>query len=201
MGWFHDAWPGHEGFLLAWERHDYFGLVRLDRPWFPFECDNSDLRRVQEGRTDLVKERLHCLREPGQQRCRFCARKLRRTYPTELADLQLERVRVSVAAVQVGCDCEWRSPLLAAPFQTEWHDGLLCLPESARETEASDRLGTAPFEAKCVRLWYEHCRQCAGTDARPRLVGEPKAGAAFGDEPPIDVAANREFLKRYFLVR
>lgn len=201
MGWHCDAWPGHEGFLLGWRRDEYFGLLELQRPPIPFDCDSSDLRRVQQGRPDLAAERLKCLRAPGKECCRFCGRRLRPGYPTELADVELQRVRVPVHAVQVGCDCAWRSPLLGAPYQTEWHDGLLCLPESAQETESTDRLGLVPFEAKCVRLWLEHCRQCgAESDARPRLRGELPIEAR-APEPPIDVAANREFLKRYFLKR
>lgn len=209
MGWFHDAWPGHEGYLVGWERHEYHGLLLLQRPAVPLHCREPDRTcpvcgHEPQGSSTCVHDsklrRTDCLREPGHRHCRFCARALAPTYPTERADLELQRVAVKVHAVQVGCDCGWRSPLLAAPFGTEWHDGLLRLPESAQETETSDRLGLVPFEAKCVRLWYEHCRQCGGSsDARPSF-GEPPIGA-FGPEPAIDHGANREFVRRYFLKR
>jgi hypothetical protein len=71
--------------------------------------------------------------------------------------------RVDVWAVQVCCECGWRSPLLRAPLGTEWSPCIVHFSERHRESEANDakedligaQLGRA-FEKECRLAWGEH---------------------------------------------
>lgn len=53
-----------------------------------------------------------------------------------------ERPRI-VHAVQVGCECGWRSPIMTAPIGTHWYPFMIELPD-------------ARHEDKCRQIWREH---------------------------------------------
>jgi hypothetical protein len=51
----------------------------------------------------------------------------------------------SIAVVQVGCDCGWRSPRMHAPFGTSFAPFVTILKDEA-------------FEERCRELWHEHVK-------------------------------------------
>lgn len=70
---------------------------------------------------------------------------------------------LEVSAVQVCCECGWRSPLLRAPIGTRWMPCLVIFSRTDRESEENDRkeqvLGAAfgrCFETECRVAWREH---------------------------------------------
>ncbi len=69
-------------------------------------------------------------------------------------------VEIEVWAVQIGCECGWRSPLLRAPLGTVWAPCCVFLPKREQETDETDaleRLNLAPaFEKECRSSWHEH---------------------------------------------
>lgn len=50
---------------------------------------------------------------------------------------------ISLRAVQVGCDCGWRSARLACPFGTTWAPFTVLVRDPA-------------FDERCRRLWLAH---------------------------------------------
>jgi hypothetical protein len=69
---------------------------------------------------------------------------------------------LDVCAVQVCCECGWRSPLLRAPLGTKWSPCIVHFPDHDRESEASERreelLGPKYrcFEKECFLAWKDH---------------------------------------------
>ena len=53
-----------------------------------------------------------------------------------------------VSTMQVGCDCGWRSPRMAAPLGAEWHPFILYVDDATEE--------------RCRGLWREHLMLEAG---------------------------------------
>lgn len=74
-------------------------------------------------------------------------------------------VEIEVWAVQIGCCCGWRSPLLRAPLGTCWSPHCVHLPPNDRESDESERREQyarehgAPwgrsFEKECRLAWRE----------------------------------------------
>ncbi len=70
---------------------------------------------------------------------------------------------IEVVAVQVGCECGWRSPLLRAPLDTRWSPCVVHFSARDRESEENDRreelIGAQfgrSFEKECHFAWKEH---------------------------------------------
>lgn len=57
-----------------------------------------------------------------------------------------------VDAVQVACECGWRSMRLATPFGVTWHPHVVCLPRD--EEDAFEEFGR--------ELWRAHVRDVVG---------------------------------------
>jgi len=49
----------------------------------------------------------------------------------------------TVRAVQVGCDCGWRSSIMIAPTGTTWHPFMVELPDG-------------PYDERARLIWKEH---------------------------------------------
>mgnify|MGYP001564856525 CR=1 FL=1 len=70
---------------------------------------------------------------------------------------------VEVVAVQVCCECGWRSPLLRAPLGTRWAPCIVYFPKRETESEESEererhmgaQFGRC-FEKECRLAWKEH---------------------------------------------
>lgn len=77
------------------------------------------LERVTEGNAHGSIERWHEIRHPDP------------------------RPKVVVQAIQVGCDCGWRSPVMTAPIGTMWYPCIVELPSGG-------------FEDRARLIWREH---------------------------------------------
>lgn len=72
-------------------------------------------------------------------------------------------LNIEVAAVQVCCECGWRSPLLRAPLGTRWSPCIVHFADHDRESERNEErerhIGAQhgrSFEKECRYAWREH---------------------------------------------
>jgi hypothetical protein len=70
---------------------------------------------------------------------------------------------IDVCAVQVCCECGWRSPLLRAPLGTRWAPCIVMFRACDSETDETDRVEASHgaqlgrcFEKECRLAWREH---------------------------------------------
>lgn len=91
--------------------------------------------------------------------------------------------RVAVPAVQVACECGWRSMRLAVPRGTTWRPHCVWLPRNDEEA----------FEKLALDLWSAHVREHGGLELYRELAGPVARTTRLGDE----VLGRVSFLDHY----